>query len=166
MANGALRSAVAGRGRELGPRHQPVPVLHGHVPATAELGFVPLSLLREEGLGIGGGSAVERCVVLLRRSPWKFTVGFRGFVGRRPIGGPLVLVPEALERRPRFDQRPVDGEVLGREQAGRPGLRDHVRENIRAICCVSNRSRFLLNVLASPTGSSALSPTNQRERRL
>src|SRR6266404_3706787 len=42
-------------------------------------------------------------------------------VGRRPVAGRFVPRAEALERGPGLDQRPVDREVFGRDQAG--GLR-------------------------------------------
>ena len=47
-------------------------------------------------------------------------------VGRRAVLRALLL--EALERRPRFDQRAVDGEVFGRHQAALLRDRDHTFE--------------------------------------
>ena len=68
------------------------------------------------------GSVFDSCVSLLRFSPWKSTVGFPWIVRRRLVAGLLVL--EALERSPRLDQRPIDGEMVIAHQVRRSRLLD------------------------------------------
>lgn len=51
-------------------------------------------------------------------------------IGRIAVLGRLVLATEALERRPRFDQRPVDGEVVVAHQVSGPRLLDNGGEEL------------------------------------
>ena len=86
-------------------------------------------------------------------------------VGRRRRA--FILAPETLEARPRFQQRPVDREVLVREQAGRRApAPTTASKNAAAMSPSSSRSRFLLKVVGDQIGSSIPSPTNQRNSTL
>src|SRR5215472_18415090 len=76
-----------------------------------------------------------------------------------------ILGNKALHARPSLDQRPVDREVLAREQAADLRFRTLVM-NLRAISPSNRRSRFLQKTVVSQTTSSIDSPTNQRNRRL
>src|SRR5439155_17384 len=68
---------VAAGGDDAAADGETIAVLHHHVAGIAELGFVPWPLRASRA----SGSVVEPWVVLLRRSPWKFTVGLPGSSG-------------------------------------------------------------------------------------
>src|ERR1700737_2561202 len=61
------------------------------------------------------GSVFEKCVSFVRFSPWKSQSRFRPLSPFLPSGF-VVLWHEAFYASPCFDQRPVDGEVLARQQ--------------------------------------------------
>jgi hypothetical protein len=91
-----------------------MPVLHQDMPVVAELGFPAAAFAHQPHLRIG------RRDMGRIRAPFAMEVhrGIARILGRR---GHRVAPREALEPGPGLDQRPVDGEMLGREQL--PGLR-------------------------------------------
>ena len=118
---GRLRFRAAGGLGHAAVDRDAVAVLHQHVAGVAELGLLARALAGQASLGIGG--------LLVGEVAAPFTVkvdaGIAGVVGR---GVPVrvIFAIEALVSRPRFDQRPVDCEMLVKEQPlsavrGRPG---------------------------------------------
>ena len=103
-------------------------MVHLHVARVAELGLLARPLAGQPRLRIGGrlvsGVAAPLAV--------KVHAGVAGIIRR---GLPLVsFALEALVSGPRFDKRAVDGEMLVREQALRPGLLHHrVEKALRLI---------------------------------
>ena len=88
-----------------------------------EFRFAPVALAREAGIGIRGG--LMR--VVPSRFPMKVHRRVPRIVRRRRRSG--ICAAEALETRPRFQQRPIDREVFVREQTRRAGLgEDLVKE--------------------------------------
>ena len=63
-----------------------------------------------------------------------------------PIVATFVPWPGALHRRPGFDQRAIDAEVLGRGQPGTLGRFSTSARNRAATSPPSSRSRFLKKV--------------------
>ena len=100
--------------RHAGPDRQPMPILHEDMPVVAELGFPAPAFAHQPRLGIGrrdmGGIRAPLAMEIHR--------GIARIIRRR---GHRVAPREALEPGPGLDQRPVDREMLGREQL--PGLR-------------------------------------------
>src|SRR5216684_3830362 len=97
-----------------------VAVLHQHVPRVAELGFLARTLTCQPRLGVGRRLMGHVAALLAM----KVNRGIARVIGRALTTAVLAL--EAFVTRPRFDQRAVDREVLGREQAAAAGLRQHL----------------------------------------
>jgi len=129
-------------------------------PRYASTLFCPTAFL----CNWASGSVVETCVAFDRFSPRKFTVGFPGSSGGSPGAG--ITAFETFQARPRFQLRPVDGEVLVRQQLRRRRVLHHRIEKRGRNVAARNRSRFLLNIVGTQTGSSIPKPTNQRNSRL
>ena len=106
----------------------------------------------------------------VRFSPWKSRSALRPPPPPLPFpddgGRAAILRHETLHAGPGLDQRAVDREVLARQQRAHLRQVQHAGMNLAAISPSSSRSRFLQNTVASHTGSSADSPTNQRNNRL
>ena len=100
-----------GRGRtDVG--HQAMPIVEQHVPHVRQLGLLAAALPIELRIRIG-----RRRVRLVRpRLPMKVDRGVARIIGRRRRAAVLAL--KTLQARPRFEQRPIDGEVLVRQQRG------------------------------------------------
>src|SRR5882762_92876 len=139
--------------------HQPLAVVHPRMAEVAELGFVLVAL----GISRASGSVVEACVALLRRSPWKFTVGLPGSSGGvRGSPGFLKL----------FNPAQASIRVPSTVKCSSPSSRcarawaSTCSKNAWAMSPSSSRCRFLANTVASQMGSSMFNPTNQRNNRL
>ena len=72
------------------------------------------------------------------------------------------LGAKALMRGPRFDQRAVHRKMLVRQQRLDLGMVQELAMNFSNTSPCCSRSRFLVKVVTSHTGSSGDSPTNQR----
>ena len=106
---GRLTLGGAGGERRGGAHHQAVAVLHDYVAHVAQLRSLPCCLLIEPGIRIGGRGV--RLVAPLLTMKVALAIAS---IGRWLATA--VLRPEALHRRPGFDQRAVDREVLVRKQ--------------------------------------------------
>ena len=92
-------------------RAEPVPVLHQHLRAKAQLARLPLGLAIEHTVRIGG-AAMGRVAPLLAVKVHRRVARIIVF-GRLDFGLILpVLADKALQTGPRLDQRAVGGEVL------------------------------------------------------
>src|SRR5262245_52846207 len=82
-----------------------VAVLHQDVPREIQLGFLPLALARQPSLGVGR----RRVSVVASVLAPEVHARIARIAVRRLSALPLaVLRPEALERGPSLDQRPID----------------------------------------------------------
>jgi hypothetical protein len=109
------------------------------------------------------GSVVDAWVALVRRSPWKFTVGLPGSSGGvapAPFFLKLFRPAQASIRVPSTVKCSADRSCCAFAWASTRS------KKARAISPWSSRSRFLVKTVASQTGSSMLRPTNPRKRRL
>ena len=157
---GRLRFGAAGGLGHAALDCDAVAVLHQHVAGVAELSLLARALAGQAGLGIGG-----RLVSVVAASlAMEVHAGVARIV-RRSLW-PSVFSLEALVAGPGLDQCAVDREVLVGEQPLDAGLVNHRVKNPSATSPLSSRSRFLVNTVTSHTGSSRLSPTNQRNRKL
>src|ERR1700752_1656437 len=126
----------------------------------AKLGLLAGALAEQAGVRVSGGEM--RVILALLPMEVALRIATASRRRRRPA---TVLRYKALHAGPRFDQCPIDREMLAGEQFS------HLRQmalakNLAAISPSSSRSRFLQNTVASQTGSSGESPTNQRNSRL
>src|SRR5438132_1219482 len=103
---------------------QEIAVLGQRVGRVAKLGFLALTLACQQRLRIGGR--------LMSRVGTMLAVKVHGRVTRiiRRRARFLILALEALQRGPGFDQRPINGKVLVREQSERVRLRDSLPEEL------------------------------------
>src|SRR5204862_910370 len=113
------------------------------------------------------GSVVEECVSFLRFSPWKSRSALRppplfsdGGLPSWSFGTKLFMLAQASISVPSTEKCSLDSSLRTCGRFSTPA------KNLAAISPSSNRSRFLQNTVASHTGSSAESPTNQRNSRL
>ena len=135
---------VAGRFGELDVDEQRVAMLHQQMPRVAELRGGRVALAVQPRLGIG------------RRLRASRSSGARRGNRPRRCGPSVALRPrlvfglEALVRRPRLQQRAVDGEVLARRRSGgaSPGRPPRRRTGPRSHGPRAGR-RFFVNVVAS-----------------
>ena len=162
QAERGLRLGPTGRLVDATSHRQPLAIVHQHVPGIAELGLLARSLARQPSFGVGG----RLMGIVGAPLAVKVDAGVVGIVILRGLGLGIILGLEALVPGPRLDQGAVNRKVLVAEQPLGAGLFDHRREKTVCDPPLSSRSRFLLNVVASHTGSSMLSPTNQRNRKL
>src|SRR3974390_2016858 len=105
---GFLALRRSGRLADHPANRQPVAILHQRVPYVAELGRLAVALLVEPRLRIG--CALMGLVGALLLVEAAFGVA----AGTVVIVVLAVLAAEALDRRPRLDQRPVHREVIAR----------------------------------------------------
>src|SRR5207249_9907279 len=132
-----------------------MPVLHQHVPVVVQLGFLTLSH--------ASTTDAEAWVALVRRSPWKFTVGLPGSSG---VGGDASFRWKLLRLAHASINVPSTVKCSS-DRKPRPRAWANTRsKKTRATSPASNRSRFFVNTVASQTGSSISRPTNQRKSRL
>jgi hypothetical protein len=120
---------AAGLG-QAGIDKQAVAVLHQAVPHEAELGLLALAFPVEPGVQVGRRCmrligallAMEVCLCIAATA-----------TGRRSTRTTrlAILRLDALHRRPGFDQRAVDGEVVGGQEPLDPGLRQDRAEELR-----------------------------------
>src|SRR5215472_3094799 len=141
-------------------RHQPIAVLHKHMPAITQLGFFPRSLPRQQ------------CIRIRRR-------------GMRLIAAPLAVKVYGRIARIvwRWLRSPVHFLKLFKPAHASSNVPSTVKcssdMRLKALACsttkpknclatsaFSSRSRFFVNTVTSHTGSSIFSPTNQRNSRL
>ncbi len=102
--------AGAGRRHHAGVDHQSVAVLHQHFAEIGQLGLVSLGLLEQSAVGIG------RRLVRQIRAPFPMEIDrWIAAIVWRVIGRSLPF--ETFLTCPRFQQRAVDGEMLGGQQA-------------------------------------------------
>src|SRR3954453_13170567 len=87
------------------------------MPQVAELGSLTVALLVEPSLWVSG--ALVRLIGALLLV--EVTLGIAA--PARTVHVLAILAAEALDRRPRLDQRPVDREVVARQQPLPPRLR-------------------------------------------
>lgn len=76
-----------------------------------------------------------------------------------------ILLLNALHRRPGFDQRAVDGEVVGRQQPLDLGLGQDSAEKLRGDVAFKHSVSVFENTEWSQAAASIPMPTNQRNRR-
>ena len=138
-------------------------ILHQHMAGVAELGFLARTLARQQRFRVGRGLVGEVAAPLAVKVHARIA---RIVVLRRGLRGLAIFALETLVPGPCFNQRAVNREVLVGEQAPLAGLRQHAAKKASATSPLSRRSRFLVNTVTSHTGSSILSPTNQRNRKL
>jgi hypothetical protein len=80
--------------------------------------------------------------------------------------GRRVVLAEALQTRPGFQQGPVNREMLVGQQVRAPRLIDHGIEERRGDVAGQQPVEFLLKVVGDQIASSIPNPTNQRNRTL
>jgi hypothetical protein len=137
-----------------------VTIVHLHVPGIAEPGFFARPFAGQTRLRIGGR--------LMSRVGASLTMKVHARVAG-VVGWGVLILPFALETLvsgPGLDQRVVDREMLVGEQSLGTRLLDHRGE--KALCNLAYQQTLpiLVKTVTSQTGSSMLSPTNQRNRKL
>src|SRR5205807_2968817 len=103
---------------------QPVAILHERVLRKRQLCLFALSLLCQSRFGVGRrlmGFVASLFAV-------EIYAGISRIVGR--LLARTILALEALQRRPRLDERAVDGKVLARHEPRRPRLSDDGDEHL------------------------------------
>ena len=133
-------------------------ILGEQMPAVAQPGFLLASLAHQARLGISRRTVclvapplpveVRRCVA---------PATFRWIL--------LVLGTKALERRPRLQQCPIDGEVLLGDESLPFAWRTVAPKNASATSCSRSRSRLWVKLVGLKAGSVMLSPRNHLKSR-
>src|SRR5665647_3931422 len=131
-----------------------MPVLHGDVAHVGELGLPPSGLAVKTAVGVGRTGMVS----FLRFCPWKFAPPSSSPLPS--LGRKLFCEAQASISVPSTEKCSSDNSGLTSEW-----LRS-LAMNFANTSPFCSRSRFLVKVVGSQTGSSGASPTNQRYKRL
>jgi hypothetical protein len=138
---------------------QAVTVLPPYLPQRAQLGFRPLGLLVQPGVGIGGRGLRGRAP----RLPPTLDARVTRVVGGRGRGGGLGL--KALEAGPGRAQGPIDRQGLARQQLLAAGAGQNLCEEGVGYRAGAQARAVLGEDRGVPDGL-VVRPTNQRNRRL
>src|SRR5437667_6046448 len=133
---------------------QSVAILDQQIPAVAQLGLLPITFARQLRLGIG-----LRCMRLIRPPlAAKAHRGIAGIVRRRRRLSLFRL--KALETRPGSSNVPSTVKCSLEVRPWARACSTTCARNCLATSASSNRSRFLVKLVASQTSSSKFNPTN------
>ena len=161
MSSAVVRSAVPLASVKRASTMSPSRILRQQMPMWQSLASLPAPLRTAWRRGRWSRNACRSCV---SRRGSRARRCVRRRLSRRRLAA--VLRHKTLHAGPGLDQRAVDREVLAGKKLRARGGFSTLAMNLAAMSPSSSRSRFFQNTVASHTGSSADSPTNQRNNKL